>query len=32
MNNENIETYKKDFKKFVECIGKDNNILLKYHL
>ena len=26
MNNENIETCKKDFKKFVECIGKDNII------
>lgn len=26
MNNENIKTYKKDFSKFVEFIGKDNII------
>uniref|UniRef100_UPI004047D3EF hypothetical protein n=1 Tax=Aliarcobacter sp. TaxID=2321116 RepID=UPI004047D3EF len=33
-NNKNIETYKKDFKKFVEYIGKDNNIPIpntQYH-
>lgn len=35
MNNENIEIYKKEFSKFIEFIGKENNIPIpntSYHL